>query len=92
MSDIYTPEEWFEIKQMFRKRNRERTMIKLKVAKLENLGGGYYVLHQYVQLDGGKLVEGQKVYFRNEQEDRTIFAEIIENDYRVLVVRELTDL
>ena len=89
MDDIYTPEEWFEIKKMFRRRNGGRRMIKLKVAKLENLGGGHYILHQYAQLEGGKLVEGQKVYFRNEQEDRTIFAEIIENDYRVLVVREV---
>jgi hypothetical protein len=92
MSDIYTPEEWEQIQEMFDKRKGGKEMIKLHVIRHKNLGGGHYLLQQYAQLDGGKLVEGQKVYFRNEQEDRTIFAEIIENDYRVLVVRELTDL
>ena len=84
--DIYTPEEWGKVKKMFINRNNKRPVIRLDVQKVRNNGGGYYTIDQYSQIDKGNLVLGQKVQFSH---DGQVVAEIIENDYQVLVVREV---
>ena len=84
--NVYTPEEWGKIKQMFARRNSKRPAIKLNVKKVKDNGGGYYTIEDYSQIDRGNIALGQKVHFIYNGQ---VVAEIIENDHKILVVREV---
>lgn len=87
MNDIYSPQEWAQIQKMFRERNGKRAVIRLDVLRIKDNGGGYYTIEAYNQLDKGNLVIGQRVEFIYD--GHAVTAEILDNDYRVLVVREV---
>ena len=86
---VYSQKEWNEIKKMFAERNKKRNVIHLDVIRLIDNGGGYYTLEAYNQLDQGNLVVGQRVKFNYN--GQVVLAEIIDNDYQVLIVREVAN-